>query len=74
MKKKQDRLVMVNDDLLPEYEIDYSKAKQNPYASRLSDNIRTVVLDPDVAAGFPNAESVNQALRKLLEDSRTPVS
>ena len=35
------------DDLLPEYNLDYSKAKPNHYAARLKRN--TIVLDDDVA-------------------------
>ena len=34
-----------NDDLLPEYDIDYSKAKPNHFAARLKRN--TVVLDDE---------------------------
>jgi len=55
-----------NDDLLPEYEFDYSKAKPNRYAEKYNNQRRrTVVLDSDVAADFPSSESVNEALRFL---------
>ena len=53
------------DDMLPEYELDWSKAKPNPYAARLKDTV-AVVLAPDVARAFPNSESVNTALRSVL--------
>jgi hypothetical protein len=48
-----------------EYELDWSKAKPNPYASRLKDTI-AVVLAPDVAEVFPTSESVNRALRTVI--------
>jgi hypothetical protein len=51
--------------MLPEYELDWSKAKPNPYAARLKDTV-AVVLAPDVARAFPTSESVNTALRSVL--------
>ena len=54
-----------NDDLLPEYDIDYSKAKPNHFAARLKRN--TVILDDDVADVFNNSESVNRVLRALIQ-------
>ena len=51
------------DEILPEY--DWSKAVRNPYASRYAAGSNIVVLEPDVAALFPNAASVNEALRSL---------
>lgn len=53
------------DDLLPEYDFDYTKAKPNRFAA--SQRARTVVLDEDIAEVFTTAESVNRALRALLE-------
>ena len=54
------------DDLLPEYDVDYSRAKPNRFAARLT-QVRMVALSPDVAAVFPNADSVNAALRTLMQ-------
>ncbi|MEA5552766.1 hypothetical protein VB713_17625 [Anabaena cylindrica UHCC 0172] len=54
-----------SDDLLPEYNFDYSKARPNRFAST-SENRITVTLDPDVAKVFQTSEAVNQALRCLL--------
>jgi hypothetical protein len=50
------------DDILPEY--DFSRGRRNPYASRLAGG-HIVVLEPDVAAVFPDASAVNDALRAL---------
>lgn len=54
------------DDLRPEYDLDYSKARPNPYAARLQGLAVTVVLDPDVAAAFPTSQAVNATLRKAV--------
>ncbi len=54
-----------NDELLPEYDFDYSKSRPNRFAEEYNRTKRTVVLDSDVAEDFPSAESVNEALRFL---------
>lgn len=54
-----------NDDLLPEYDFDYSKSKTNRFAEKYSQMQKTVVLDSDVAEDFPSSEAVNEALRFL---------
>lgn len=51
------------DEIRPEY--DFSHATRNPYASRYAAGSNIVVLAPDVAAVFPNAAAVNEALRSL---------
>jgi hypothetical protein len=50
------------DDILPEY--DFSRGRPNPYAARLA-GVHIIVLEPDVAAVFPDASAVNDALRAL---------
>ena len=52
-----------SDEIKSEY--DWSKAVRNPYAARYAVGSNIVVLEPDVAALFPNASSVNEALRSL---------
>lgn len=49
-----------------EYRFDYSKAKPNRFASRLSPDVVAVVLDPDVAAVFRSSEAVNSLLRSVI--------
>ena len=51
------------DEILPEY--DFRRARPNKFASRYVAGSSVVVLEPDVAAVFPNAEEVNEALRAL---------
>jgi hypothetical protein len=52
-------------EMLPEYHFDYSKAKPNRFASKQAEI--TVTLAPDVAAVFKNSEAVNAALRAMLK-------
>lgn len=52
-----------SDDLLPEYNFDYSKARPNRFAT--SESV-TVILEPDVAKVFKTSEAVNKALRAIL--------
>ena len=51
-------------DMLPEY--DFSKGERGKYAKRYAEGTNLVILAPDVAAAFPDADSVNQALRSLI--------
>ena len=59
-----------NDELLPKYDLDYSKSKLNRFAAKYQQMRRTVVLDSDVAENFPSSESVNEALRFLVRVTR----
>lgn len=54
------------EDMLPEYQFDYSKARPNRFAARLKHGSRVIVIDPDVAEIFATAESVNAVLRALI--------
>ena len=66
MKKPNNK--ETNDDLRPEY--DLSKLKggvRGKYAKQFRQGTNLVLLSPDVAAYFPTEESVNSALRSLVE-------
>jgi uncharacterized protein (DUF433 family) len=54
------------DDVLPEYHLDYSKSKPNHYAGRVRHSV-TVRLNTDVAEVFSTDETVNRALRAILQ-------
>jgi urate oxidase len=54
-----------NDEMLREY--DFSKGIRGKYARRYAQGSNVVVLEPDVAKVFPNAEAVNSSLRSLAE-------
>ena len=53
------------EEILPEY--DFSRAMPNKFAARFAAGGNVVVLEPDVAAMFPSATEVNEALRALAE-------
>jgi hypothetical protein len=57
-----------DDEMLPEY--DFSGGVRGKYAERYARASNVVVLDPDVAEAFPDAESVNRALRALAASNR----
>ena len=67
MKKEQsngreaDRIDI--DEILPEYE--FTRSRRNKHASRFAAGSVVVVLEPDVAAAFPNSGDANEALRAL---------
>ncbi len=64
----------VSDDLRPEYRReDFGEMERGKYAARPKESSNVIVLAPDVAEAFPNAEAVNQALRKLIELARSSV-
>jgi hypothetical protein len=58
----------LNDDLMPEYDFDCTKAKPNRFAVLVNQPLlKVVVLDEDVAQVFTTPESVNKVLRGLIE-------
>ncbi len=58
----------VEDDLRPEYDLRSLRVRKlGPGRKRFGDVVR---LEPDVAEAFPDAESVNRALRLLMEVAR----
>lgn len=60
MKKTEE-----HDEMQAEY--DFSEGVRGKYAARCAEGTNIVVLDPDVAREFPDSESVNKALRELIE-------
>jgi hypothetical protein len=55
------------DDLRSHYDFDRTKALPNRFAGRFSKDTVAVVLDPDVASIFRDAEAVNSFLRSAIE-------
>lgn len=59
------------DELRSEYSADFFKNPvRGKYAAQLAKSSNIVVLEPDVAQAFPNAQAVNQALRQVLQFMR----
>jgi len=52
--------------MLSEYRFDYSKARPNRFAGRISQERLIVLLDPDVSKVFSTPEAVNTMLRALI--------
>jgi hypothetical protein len=71
-KDMKDRRKKKSDELRPEYDFDYSKAVRGKYYKRLlEEGSNVVVLDPDVSQAFHDSASVNEALRSLLDLTRS---
>ncbi len=67
VKKKK-----VNDELRSEYNFDYSKAVRGKYYKHILDEgTNVVMLEPDIAEAFRDSAAVNDALRSLLDLTKT---
>lgn len=61
-----------DEEMLPEY--DFSGGVCGKYAEQYANGSNVVMLSPDVAEAFPNAEAVNNALRALVAIARQNVA
>jgi hypothetical protein len=62
----------LDDDLRAEYDFDYSKGVRGKYYKRiLEEGANVVMLEPDVAKAFSDSAAVNDALRSLLDLTKT---
>lgn len=57
-----------NDVMLDEY--DFQGGDRGKYARQYAEGSNVVVLSPEVAEAFPDSESVNEALRALMDIAR----
>jgi hypothetical protein len=65
---KKDDIAPPDDDLRPEYDLSVLKgAVRGKYLDRFRAGTNLVLLAPDVRAAFPTDESVNQALRSVMQ-------
>jgi hypothetical protein len=55
------------DESAMQAEYDFSRGVRGKYARRYARGTNVVVLEPDVARAFPNAEAVNSSLRALAD-------
>ena len=53
------------DEMLEEY--DFSNGIRGKYAKRYKEGVNIIKLDSDVTKFFPDAKSVNEALRTLIK-------
>ena len=68
MRKNDNEMTDESDDLRAEYDFASMPAGvRGKYAEAYDGGANVVLLDPDVAKAFPTGESVNEALRLLIE-------
>ena len=73
MKKVESE--MEEDELRPEYDLSQLKGRvRGKYVERYRAGTNLVLLEPDVAAAFPDAKAVNEALRLLIRVAENQVS
>ena len=63
--RKRNSRAISPDEMRPEY--DFSSGVRNKYAKHFSRDTQLIVLDPDLAAEFPDAKSISRALRAYLK-------
>lgn len=66
----------IEDELRPEYDLRelLKNGVRGKYAARYREGTNLVRLAPDVADAFPTEESVNEALRLVLQLTRIPAA
>ena len=65
----------LNDDLRPEYDLRQLKGGvRGKYYREAIAGSNLVLIDPDLASVFPDADSVNRALRLLVQTAGAVVS
>ncbi len=73
--KKRTKKQEAKDELRWEYELSKLKGGvRGKYAARYRAGTNLVLLSPDVAAHFPDEQSVNKALRALIHATKRPVT
>ncbi|HMS42364.1 MAG TPA: hypothetical protein PKE69_19175 [Pyrinomonadaceae bacterium] len=66
MNNKKDK--NLEDEMRPEYDLSKLKGRvRGKYVERYRTGTNLVLLESDVQEAFPDAESVNQALRMLMK-------
>ncbi|HEY0405285.1 MAG TPA: hypothetical protein VGC89_06140 [Pyrinomonadaceae bacterium] len=64
-----------DDELRTEYDLSQLKGRtRGKYVERYRAGTNLVLLEPDVAAAFPDAKAVNEALRLLIKVAENQVS
>jgi hypothetical protein len=69
---RKESTVNVNDDLRPEYDLsELSGGVRGKYYRDATAGTNLVLIEPDLASVFPNAEAVNRALRILADVAKS---
>lgn len=71
---KKDINQEMDDELRPEYDLaQLQGGVKGKYAELYRQGTNLVLLEPDVAKAFPTAQSVNEALRLLMQLAKSQV-
>ena len=68
MNERNTKAAESGDEPLEQYE--FSRGVRGKYAAQYAEGTNLVLLDPDVAAEFRDAQAVNTALRELISARR----
>ena len=69
-----DKVEIIEDEMRSEYDLSQLQGKvRGKYVERYRAGTNLVLLDVDVQAAFPDAKSVNEALRMLMKVARRQV-
>jgi len=63
----ENELVEQNEDMLPEYHLDYSKARPNRFARGIAEGSLVVVLEPELAQVYKTPERVKAILEAIAQ-------
>jgi len=64
----------VDEEMKPEYQReDLGPGMRAKYQQAYAEGTNLIILDPDVAKAFPSGESVNEALRSLMDIAQRSV-
>ena len=63
----ESELMEQNDDMLPEYHFDYSKARPNRFAKGIAEGSLVVVLEPELAQVYKTPERVKAILEAIAK-------
>lgn len=70
--KKKVKKTEARDELRREYHLSEMSGVRGKYLSRYRAGTNLVLLSPDVAKYFPDEQSVNSALRTLIQAAKRP--
>lgn len=63
----ENELMEQNQDMLPEYHLDYSKARPNRFARGIAEGSLVVVLEPELAQVYKTPERVRTILEAIAQ-------
>jgi len=69
--KREEIMSKSSDELRPEYDLkSLGKGIRGKYYKQYQEETNVVLIDPDLSKAFPNTQSVNDALREVLDNRK----